>query len=297
MIQKIITVFLVSVLFVSVFLTKTSNVQASELKENTLRVQNNDDLKVNFNNSEKKKIANDREKIISEIKEKTKTSNESVNTIITETLKKNTQETLNKGIQEEIQTINNDVHKSVELETNIESETFEINKNLSVTFDDNLVIVDEFKESEEREVDENTDDLNLFTFVDNLFFDKAYAATSKKIKNASHSRSIYDTAVKSLKLVTAYIGAEFTYDGKKVTARRTGNYMKTNHVAGILIDIVEKKSAVQKPSSSRRIAYQEGSAILGFTIKGHGLKLQEKYLRVNVESNAKGTITKSSILR
>lgn len=172
-------------------------------------------LKVKFNNSEKKKIANDRENIISEIKGKTKTSNESVNTIITETLKENPQETLNKRIEEKIQTINNDLHKSVELETNIEPETFEINKNLSVTFDDNLVIVDEFKESEEREVDENTD-INLFTYVADLFFDKAYAATSKKkIKNASHSRSIYDTAVKSLKLVTVYIGAEFTYDGKK----------------------------------------------------------------------------------
>ncbi|MFJ7849939.1 hypothetical protein ACIQXR_13920 [Peribacillus sp. NPDC097224] len=297
MIKKILTVFFVSVLFISIFLTETLNVQASELKENTVQAQNNDDIKIKFNNSERKKIIIDRENIISEIEEKTKTSSKSVNSIISQTLKENTQETLNKGIEKKLKTINHDLHKSIELETNIEPETFEINENLSVTFDDNFVIVDEFKESAEREVDENTD-LNLFTFVDNLFVDKAYAATSKKkIKNASHSRSIYDTAIKSLKLVTAYIGAEFTYDGKKVTARRTGNYMKTENVAGILIDVVEKKSAIQKPSSSRRIAYQEGSAILGFTVKGHGLKLQEKYLRVNVESNAKGKITKNSILR
>ncbi|TCI24806.1 hypothetical protein EVJ30_14335 [Exiguobacterium sp. SH5S13] len=73
--------------------------------------------------------------------------------------------------------------------------------------------------------------------------------------------------------------------------------MKTENGGGILVDIVDKKSEVQKPSSSRRIAYQEGTAIIGITFKGHGLKLQERYLRVNVECNAKGTITKNSILR
>lgn len=56
---------------------------------------------------------------------------------------------LNKGIEEKLKTINHDLHKSIELETNIEPETFEINEILSVTFDDNFVIVDDFKESEE----------------------------------------------------------------------------------------------------------------------------------------------------
>ncbi|MFJ7829537.1 hypothetical protein ACIQXU_04905 [Peribacillus sp. NPDC097284] len=56
MIKKILTVFFVSVLFISIFLTETLNVQASELKGNTVQAQNNDDIKIKFNNSERKKL-------------------------------------------------------------------------------------------------------------------------------------------------------------------------------------------------------------------------------------------------
>lgn len=73
--------------------------------------------------------------------------------------------------------------------------------------------------------------------------------------------------------------------------------MKTENGGGVLIDIVDKKSEVQKPSSSRRVVYQEGTAIMGLTVKGHGLRLQERYLRVNVECNAEGMIKKDSILK
>ncbi|UTR13201.1 hypothetical protein MM221_11105 [Salipaludibacillus sp. LMS25] len=100
--------------------------------------------------------------------------------------------------------------------------------------------------------------------------------------------------MKNLKLVTAYVSCEFTYNGSKVTARRTGNYMKA-HIP--LIDTYEKKSAVQKPSSKRRIAYQEGYATFGATYKGNGIKFQARYLRVELECNEKGKIKKTSKLK
>lgn len=68
-----------------------------------------------------------------------------------------------------------------------------------------------------------------------------------------------------------YIAAEFTYNGSIVTARRTGNYMKTEKISGILVSVHGEKSAVQKPSKSRRIAFQEGTTTLGFTYKGNDL--------------------------
>lgn len=294
--NKVITGFLISLLFLNIFTTTALDVKASELQENTVQMKDNSNVSVMFNSSEQKEIISDREIIVSEIKEKTETTNESMDAIISETMEENPQKVLNESIQKEFKSVKNDASQPVELETNIEAETFEINENLSVTFDDNFIIVDEFEVSEEREVDEDTD-FNLFTFAENLFFSKAYAASKDKIKTASHSRSIYDTTAKSMKLVTAYIAAEFTYNGSKVTARRTGNYMKTENFSGVLISVHGQKSAVQKPSTSRRVAYQEGTATLGFTYKGHGLKFQEKYLRVNVESDAKGNITRNSTLK
>ncbi|TCI67850.1 hypothetical protein EVJ22_13410 [Exiguobacterium sp. SH0S7] len=282
------------VLFSGIILPDSTSANSEETYSTTSLPTNN--VIVEFNNQEIKEIQNERNQIISEIETKIYSTTQPVEDLILDALIDNSQETLINGIEEKVDATLVKEEKPVSLTTNIENKIVDINDQVRITFEDNYVVVDEFSVSEEIDVQENTD-LSFFAFVDNLFFKTAHAATSQKIKNASHSRTIYDVTAENLKLVTAYIGAEFTYDGKTVTARRTGNYMKTEHIAGILINIVEKKSEIQKPSSSRRIAYQEGSAVLGITIKGNGLKLQEKYLRVNVESDAKGNISKSSILR
>lgn len=150
--------------------------------------------------------------------------------------------------------------------------------NLSVTFDDNFIIVDEWNESDAIESEEDVEP-NFFSFIQNIFSSPVQAAGTNKIKNASNSRSIYDARATSWKLVTAYISAEFTYNGTTVTARRTGNYMKS------------KNQAVREESHTKK-----GQQLWGSLLKD-GLRLQERYLRVNVECNAKGMIKKDSILK
>lgn len=256
------------------------------------------EVKIDYSNQEKAEILTERKEIVDTIESQIINSDENIDNIILDTLEENNQETLIAPIEEKLINVTNE--GEVNLETNIPTETFKINNEMTVTFDDNLIIVDEFIESTETDVEELIDDSYLeksVSFLDNLFFIKVEAAKKNKRKKASHSRNIYDSMFKKFKIVTAYIGAEFTYNGSKVTARRTGNYMKTVNGSGYAISINSKKSAIQKPSKSRRIAYQSGMATLGIKIKGNKIKFQEKYLRVNVESNAKGKISKSSMLR
>lgn len=289
------TLILTTVLLVSnLILGIPIGVYANEIPVKTIS-EEAIDVEVTFTDSEIKAISLEREEIITDITKKVQKNETSLDEVVSESLQKTQQDTLIDGLNEELEMTNLPA-SNVNLDTNLATETYEINDNLSVTFDDNFIIVDEWNESDEIESEEDVEP-NFFSFVQNIFFNPVQAAGTSKIKNASNSRSIYDARATSWKLVTAYISTEFTYNGTTVTARRTGNYMKTENGGGVLIDIVDKKSEVQKPSSSRRIAYQEGTAILGLTVKGHGLKLQERYLRVNVECNAKGTITKNSILR
>lgn len=68
---------------------------------------------------------------------------------------------------------------------------------------------------------------------------KVYAASSKTV-SARHTRTVYDK-VSGNKLFTAGIGAKFTYNGAKVTAQTTENYVKVNGISGVVWSVHNKK--------------------------------------------------------
>jgi hypothetical protein len=151
-----------------------------------------------------------------------------------------------------------------EIDININPETYALSDDASITFDGELVALDIFSESEEKvcDFDAEENNIGIGAKVFDFFIPSVYAASGNKTKTASHTRHIYDSTLTSWAVVTAYINAEFTYNtsNKTVTAIRRGNYMKTNGIAGILANVYNTSSAVQKPSTSRRIAYQSGYA-------------------------------------
>lgn len=102
-----------------------------------------------------------------------------------------------------------------------------------------------------------------------------------------------DTLIKSLKVGEYYISCEFTYNKKKVTARRTGNYVKAKGIAHAVTRIKGVSSAVQKPNSKRRIAYVGGTIEAGVYVAGVGLTIDSYWARLNIECNQNGTIKKS----
>lgn len=98
-------------------------------------------------------------------------------------------------------------------------------------------------------------------------------------------------------MFTAGIGAKFTYNGAKVTAQTTENYVKVNGISGVVWSVHDKKNGVQKPSIKKRVVYQQATAKSGLTIKGNGLVVEETYIRVNLECNHLGKVSKSSVVR
>jgi len=177
---------------------------------------------------------------------------------------------------------------------------YKIDDNSIIEFNSNGIILDSLEESPEKEATEpiNDEENTAFTkikdkVVNTLFGESVAAASSTKTKSASNSRIAY--SVYGTKLFEAKIGADFTYDGTKVTAQRTINYIK-KYFDGGLWSVYDKESAVQKPSDKKRVAYQSGTASWGLSVYGVGIVIQERYIRVNVACDEKGNITKSSIL-
>lgn len=82
-----------------------------------------------------------------------------------------------------------------------------------------------------------------------------------------------------------------------MTAQTTENYVKVNGISGIVWSVHDKKNAVQKPSTKKRVVYQQATVKSGIMYKGNGLVVEEKYIRVNVEYNHLGKVSKSSVLR
>ncbi|MEE6451121.1 hypothetical protein RAH41_11165 [Gottfriedia acidiceleris] len=177
---------------------------------------------------------------------------------------------------------------------------YKIDNNTSLEFNSNGIILDTLEESPEKEVTDPIDEEETTAFtkvknivVNTLFGENVSAASSTKTKSASNSRIAFSTY--GTKLFEAKIGADFTYDGTKVTAQRTVNYIK-RYFDGGLWSVYDKESAVQKPSDSKRFAYQSGTASWGLSVYGVGIVIQERYIRVNVACDEDGNITKSSIL-
>ncbi|MBP1040940.1 hypothetical protein I6N95_07980 [Vagococcus sp. BWB3-3] len=295
--KRLAVLFSVTIMFSP---TGSSYVFASE----SVGTNNEVAVEVNLEKDDLDTVLTEREEFVEEFKDLLLLEdNISIDSAVDGAKETAPQDTITDSIESEIELVKNEEPTifEISLETNVPVETYEITENISVTFDTNLIIVDEFQESEEQEaptmIEEDELAFSPLKFIDSLIFKEALAAPKSRIKNASHTRHIYDVTAKKWKIVTAYISSEFTYNGIKVTARRTGNYMKSNGIAGTFIKISGTSSAVQKPSSKRRVAYQSGVAKIGITIKGVSVVWDTKYLRVNVEANHNGTISKSSVLR
>lgn len=180
-------------------------------------------------------------------------------------------------------------------------ESYEIDPETSVTFTPTDVYLEKVDVSDEISVDEENmteDSLEIpvaKSIKNYLFGEPAYAAYKARRKTATHTRTKYGK-VSGVRVYSAVIGAEFTYNGAKVTARTTKQYITNHNGSGIVVKIKSQKNGVQAPSKTRRIAYKEANMIHGITYKGHGIIWKTDYIRVNVECNQHGTIKKSSTL-
>ncbi|MST80073.1 hypothetical protein FYJ61_06305 [Lactobacillus equicursoris] len=188
--------------------------------------------------------------------------------------------------------------------------SYEITPNVTISFEGSAVLVDVHDETESSTNDLiETSSLRASTVSStrasrvNALSNQLSpmisltAASGTRTKNASNTVTCHDYFIKKWVLVTAHIAATFNYNPSKgtCTARRTSNYMKLGSFTPVL-SVINTHSAVQKPSKSRRIAYQDGTISGKVTVFGASLG-KENYLRVNVECNSHGTIKKSHLFK
>ncbi|MBA3927082.1 hypothetical protein [Listeria rustica] len=186
-------------------------------------------------------------------------------------------------------------------------DTYTINDEIQLVVTDTEVMLDSTEVSNEsdatpeeqkllREEESNETIISsIKEFGETVIFGQKVHAASKTV-SARHTRTGY-AKYSGNKLYTAGIGAKFTYNGTKVTAQTTENYVKVNGISGVVWSVHDKKNDVQKPSSKRRVVYQQATVKSGIMYKGNGLVVEEKYIRVNVECNHLGKVSKSSVIR
>ncbi|EAF2050123.1 hypothetical protein CKY40_00460 [Listeria monocytogenes] len=166
-------------------------------------------------------------------------------------------------------------------------DTYIINDETQLIFTDTEVMLDTTEMSNENEATSEEEKLlreedsnesiisSIKEFGETVLFgQKVYAAASKTV-SARHTRTVY----------------------AKVTAQTTENYVKVNGISGVVWSVHNKKNGVQKPSIKKRVVYQQATAKSGLTYKGNGLVVEEKYIRVNLECNHLGKVSKSSVVR
>ena len=202
---------------------------------------------------------------------------------------------LGKTLEDAIEKYSLNENDKIEMRMNISEKTYDVNEKMSVTFsDDGTMKIDVISEEDESEA--------LGVVSDEGDDEKIITTKAAKTKKASQSAYLYDSIIGDNKLgriATAYIKAEFTYDKKEktCTARRLENYVKRGPMGIVGVDIYDKESEVQKPSKSKRVAYQSGMVAIGLSYKGVGIVLGEKYLKAVVSCNSDGEISKERIAR
>ena len=89
----------------------------------------------------------------------------------------------------------------------------------------------EEKDKVTNELEDESEGLeSALNFIKSNFIKSVEAATKSKTKEVTYKKYVTDSIIKSWKTAVYYISCEFTYNGTKVTARRTGNYVKPQGV-------------------------------------------------------------------
>lgn len=290
-------------LFLSVAILGTSPTVFADEPSTATTNRDTTTISVELNSIEKKQVNEEQKEIVENIKKMNKNS-ETFSTQL-DKLVDEKYIVIDEAIEEKAEEKNISIDNLSDVDTNIMDKTYNINDGVAVTFEDTTVSVDIVEENErvaslaeEKEFKDEVDDdqnplNNPIAFLESCFVTPVHAASKTKIKEVEYKKYVTDKAIKAWKTGIFYIACEFTYNGTKVTARRTGDYIKPKGVvSNILYSTVGEKSAVQKPSSKRRIAYVSGTLKGGIQVKGYGLIIDRYWGRAEIECNHKGQITK-----
>lgn len=228
-------------------------VYAAEDYTATVEEEKVENVDLILTNSEQKKVCLEQKEVVEQLEnvDFLNASEKEIDQNVKEVLEES-YETMPELVQEARETEGMD-EEYICVEDNMPVKTYAVNEGVEIIFDGSLTTVSILEESEERDSNEDFDEEeSIISKVLNFGTLQVKVAGKSKVKNASNTEHIYETVhykkdggkSRTIKVATAYIGAEFTYNksAKTCTAVRTGNYLKANGLSNLVVNVHSKKA-------------------------------------------------------
>lgn len=180
----------------------------------------------------------------------------------------------------------------VSVDSNLKPATYNIDDNVTVTFDEEKIALDILETGREESAGASHGFLSRLTAV---FAEPCFAAGGDKTRTASHRTRIYDSWTKK-KCFECFVEARFTYNKKrrKCTVETLSHYAKKFSIFTLFSTVHDRKYTVDDDSRRSRTCRQEGYIRTGIKVRGQLVELSDYYACAALSCNYKGKITRKS---
>ncbi|OLR56453.1 hypothetical protein BHK98_10445 [Hornefia porci] len=180
----------------------------------------------------------------------------------------------------------------VSVDSNLKPATYNIDDNVTVTFDEEKIALDILETGKEESAGASHGFLSRLTAV---FAEPCFAAGGDKTRTASHRTRIYDSWTKK-KCFECFVEARFTYNKKRrrCTVETLSHYAKKFSIFTLFSTVHDRKYTVDDDSRRSRICRQEGYIRTGIKVRGQLVELSDYYACAALSCNYKGKVTRKS---
>ena len=180
----------------------------------------------------------------------------------------------------------------VSVDSNLKPATYNIDDNVTVTFDEEKIALDILETGREESAGASHGFLSRLTAV---FAEPCFAAGGDKTRTASHRTRIYDSWTKK-KCFECFVEARFTYNKKRrrCTVETLSHYAKKFSIFTLFSTVHDRKYTVDDDSRRSRTCRQEGYIRTGIKVRGQLVELSDYYACAALSCNYKGKITRKS---
>lgn len=180
----------------------------------------------------------------------------------------------------------------VSVDSNLKPATYNIDDNVTVTFDEEKIAIDILETGREESAGASHGFLSRLTAV---FAEPCFAAGGDKTRTASHRTRIYDSWTKK-KCFECFVEARFTYNKKRrrCTVETLSHYAKKFSIFTLFSTVHDRKYTVDDDSRRSRTCRQEGYIRTGIKVRGQLVELSDYYACAALSCNYKGKVTRKS---
>lgn len=180
----------------------------------------------------------------------------------------------------------------VSVDSNMKPATYNIDDNVTVTFDEEKIVLDILDTGREKSAGAPRGFLSRLTAA---FAEPCFATGGDKTRTASHRTRIYDSWTKK-KCFECFVEARFTYNKKRrrCTVETLSHYAKKFSIFTLFSTVHGRKYTVDDDSRKSRTCRQEGYIRTGIKVGGQLVELSDYYACAALSCNYKGKITRKS---